>query len=232
MSSVMPWSSRPAADAVSITSAATSISTCRRVAVARRSRTASPPAFSAAGGWVPHRSSSSSVRRTSSKAAPAAARSTSACERSPVASSGGLSSFLPPDTRRPTRTDHGIVTCRSSMRSSRPAATRSAVGPAPPLHRPFAPVSSRWSRMLRAGGARPSSRPATSSIGGPAGSRNRSPTTSTGRRGDPQTSASDSSRSSARSTASGRGRKVRRIGALHQRLQHGQLERIQSVEGA
>ncbi len=48
-SSVMPWSSRPAAAAVSITRAATSGSTCSRLAVARRSRTPSPPALSAGG---------------------------------------------------------------------------------------------------------------------------------------------------------------------------------------
>ena len=107
-------------------------------------------------------------------------------------------------TRSPRRTDHGIVTCRSSMRSSRPEATRSAVGPAPPLHRPFGTglVEVVEDGPRRSGQlveqAWPPRRPA-----GPRGRRNRSPTTSTGRRGEPQTRASDSSRSIARSTAAG-----------------------------
>ena len=193
----MPWSSRPAAAAVSTTRAATPCSTWRRAAVARRSRTASPPALRAAGGWVPHRSRRSSVRRTNSKAAPAPARSTSDCPRSEVARVGGSSSSRPEAVHRDRRTLHGRVTWRSSMRASRPVATRSAVGPAAPFHRPSAPVSSRWSRMARARGSSPSSSSGTVSTAGPPGTRSTSRTTMTGRGGDPQTRPSVPSRSSA-----------------------------------
>ena len=126
----------------------------------------------------------------------------------------------------------GNVTWRSSSRASRPAATRSAVGPAPPLHRPSAPVSCRWSRIARAGGASASRRRGTSSVGGPGGRRSRSPTTSTGRVGEPHTSASPSSRSIAPATASGVAGELLGFGALHQRLQHRELQRIQPLERA
>ena len=199
-SSVMPWSSRPAAEAVSTTSAATSGSTWSRVAVARRSRTPRPPAFSAPGGWVPQRSSSSSVRRTSSKAAPAAARSTSDCSRSEVASGDGLSI---PSGRRARRTDQGKVTWRSSRRASRPWATRDAVAPGPPFQRPSTPERSSFASTARSWSPRPARSRSTSSVGGPGGTRSSSPTTTTGRSGSPHTSASVRRRSSAACTDAG-----------------------------
>ena len=229
-SSVMPWSRSPAAAAVSMTRAATSGSTCSSAAVVRSSRTPRPPALSAAGGWVPHRSRSSSVRRTSSNAAPAAARSTSACARSEVAGSGGVSIRRPAAASSSRRTDQGSRTCRSSTCTSRPCATRSAVGPAAPLHRPSARVSARWSRIVRAGGSRRSSRPGTSSAGGPSGSRSTSRTTRTGRSGEPQTRARVRSRPSARSTASALTPERGGVGVLHDRLEHRELEGVQPVE--
>ena len=113
--------------------------------MARRSRTPSPPALRAGGGWVPHRSSSSSVRRTSSNAAPAAARSTSAWPRSEVASSGGWSTARPAAASRASRTVHGSRTCRSSTWASRPSADQVGGRPGPTAP---APVGARLGEVV------------------------------------------------------------------------------------
>ena len=167
-SSLMPWSSRPAAEAVSITSAATSISTCSRAAAARSSRTARPPAFKAGGGWVLHRSRSSSVRRTSSKAAPAAARSTSGCRvpRWPTPEAGLPASRRTPAARGAPTTGSSHAARRSGRAGRRPPGRRSG--------RPHR--SSVRSHRSRRGGRGSPGRPrqtfeqaGTSSAGGPAG---------------------------------------------------------------
>ncbi len=170
------------------------------------------------------------MRRTNSKAAPAPARSTSDCPRSEVARVGGSSSSRPEAVHRDRRTLHGRVTWRSSRRASRPVATRSAVGPAAPFHRPSAPVSSRWSRIARARGSSPSSSPGTVSTCRPAR--------------DPEHVAHDDDRTRWRPPDEAQraeplqrsahggvgGRDLERVGLLDQCLQHRELEGVEAVE--
>ena len=231
VSSVMPWSSRPAAEAVSITSAATSISTCSRAAAARRSRTASPPAFNAAGGWVPHRSRSSSVRRTSSNAAPAAARSTSACARSEVASAGWMVELPAAGHTQPEA--HGPRDRHVPVVDALEQAGGHQVGGRPGATAP----SSVRAGLVEVVEDRPRRR----------GQLVEQPGHLVGRRTrrKAQQVTDDEHRPSGRSpdqrqrleplhrpVDGGRGgRQVRRIGALHQRLQHGQLQGVEGVEG-